>query len=128
MINIVLGYSQIPTQGIILILTKRVEGDIFLHLKEDLSNRYTRLVYNGYWFSPERKSLQRLIDDSQKNVTGTVKIKLFKGNVIVLGRKSQYSLYSEDLSTFEADSGDYNQRDAEGFIKVNSLRLRNKQK
>ena len=99
-----------------------------LHLKEDLSNRYTRLVYNGYWFSPERNSLQKLIDDSQKKVSGVVKIKLFKGNVIVLGRKSPYSLYSEDLSTFEADSGDYNQRDAEGFIKVNSLRLRNKQK
>ena len=99
-----------------------------LHLKEDLSNRYTRLVYNGYWFSPERVSLQKLINDSQKRVTGTVRVKLLKGNVIVLGRKSPYSIYSEDLSTFEADSGDYDQRDAEGFIKVNSLRLRNKQK
>ncbi len=99
-----------------------------LHLKEDLSNRYTRLIYNGYWFSPERKSLQKLIDDSQNKVTGVVKVKLFKGNVIVLGRKSKYSIYSEDLSTFEADSGDYDQRDADGFIKVISLRLRNKQK
>jgi len=99
-----------------------------LHLKEDLSNRYTRLVYNGYWFSPERESLQKLINDSQKRVTGTVRIKLFKGNIIILGRKSPYSIYSEDLSTFEADSGDYDQKDAEGFIKVNSLRLRNKQK
>ena len=87
-----------------------------------------RLIYKGYWFSPERKSLQKLIDDSQNKVTGVVKVKLFKGNVIVLGRKSKYSIYSEDLSTFEADSGDYDQRDAEGFIKVNSLRLRNKQK
>ena len=99
-----------------------------LHLKEDLANRYTRLIYNGYWFSPERESLQKLINDSQKRVTGTVKIKLLKGNVMVLGRKSPYSIYSEDLSTFETDSGDYDQRDAEGFIKVNSLRLRNRQK
>ena len=99
-----------------------------LHLKEDLTNRYTRLIYNGYWFSPERESLQKLINDSQKKVTGTVKIKILKGNVMVLGRKSPYSIYSEDLSTFETDSGDYDQRDAEGFIKVNSLRLRNKQK
>ena len=99
-----------------------------LHLKEDLTNRYTRLIYNGYWFSPERESLQKLINDSQKKVSGTVKIKLLKGNVMVLGRKSPYSIYSEDLSTFETDSGDYDQRDAEGFIKVNSLRLRNKQK
>ena len=99
-----------------------------LHLKEDISNRYARLIYNGYWFSPERESLQKLINDSQKRVTGTVKVKLFRGNVIILGRKSPYSIYSEDLSTFEADSGDYDQRDAEGFIKVNSLRLRNKQK
>ncbi len=99
-----------------------------LHLKEDLANRYTRLIYNGYWFSPERESLQQLINDSQKRVTGSVKVKVFKGNVIVLGRKSPYSIYSEDLSTFETDSGDYDQRDAEGFIKVNSLRLRNRQK
>ena len=99
-----------------------------LHLKEDFANRYTRLIYNGYWFSPERESLQKLINDSQKRVTGTVKVKILKGNVIILGRKSPYSIYSEDLSTFETDSGDYDQRDAEGFIKVNSLRLRNKQK
>ena len=99
-----------------------------LHLKEDLANRYTRLIYNGYWFSPERESLQKLINDSQKRVTGIVKIKILKGNVMVLGRKSPYSIYSEDLSTFETDSGDYDQRDAEGFIKVNSLRLRNRQK
>jgi len=99
-----------------------------LHLKEDLSNRYTRLIYNGYWFSPERESLQKLINDSQKRVTGTVRIKILKGNVMVLGRKSPFSIYSEDLSTFETDSGNYDQRDAEGFIKVNSLRLRNRQK
>tara|TARA_B100000579_G_C22804876_1_gene841926 strand:- start:5 stop:1207 length:1203 start_codon:yes stop_codon:yes gene_type:complete len=95
-----------------------------LHLKEDLCNRYSRLIYNGYWFSPERESIQNLIDESQKNVTGTVKIKLFKGNVIICGRKSNKSLYNEDLSTFEKDSGNYDQKDAEGFIKINSLRLR----
>lgn len=97
-----------------------------LHLKEDLANRYSRLIYNGYWFSPERESLQTIIDQSQKNVSGTVKIKLLKGNVIVCGRQSPYSLYSEDLSTFEKDSGSYDQKDAEGFIKINSLRLKNK--
>ncbi|MAR77994.1 MAG: argininosuccinate synthase [Gammaproteobacteria bacterium] len=97
-----------------------------LHLKEDLTNRYTKLIYNGYWFSPERESLQSLIDQSQKKVSGVVKLKLYKGNIIVMGRKSPNSLYSEDLSTFEKDSGDYNQKDAEGFIKVNSVRLRNR--
>ena len=95
-----------------------------LHLKEDLTNRYSRLIYNGYWFSPERESIQNLIDKSQVKVSGTVRVKLFKGNVIVEGRKSPNSLYSEDLSTFESDSGAYDQRDAEGFIKINSLRLK----
>ena len=95
-----------------------------LHLKEDLTNRYSRLIYNGYWFSPERESIQNLIDQTQAKVSGTVRVRLFKGNVIVEGRKSPNSLYSEDLSTFENDSGAYDQRDAEGFIKLNALRLR----
>ena len=99
-----------------------------LHLKEDLTNRYSRLIYNGYWFSPERESLQSLIDQSQKRVSGDVKLRLYKGNVIVEGRRSEYSLYSEDLSTFENDSGAYNQRDAEGFIKINALRLKTRKK
>ena len=99
-----------------------------LHLKEDLANKYSRLIYNGYWFSPEREALQDLINKSQNKVSGEVKIKLFKGNVIIEGRKSPYSLYSEDLSTFEKDSGTYNQKDAEGFIKINSLRLKIKKK
>ena len=98
-----------------------------LHLKEDLTNRYSRLIYNGYWFSPERESIQNLIDQSQAKVSGNVRVKLFKGNVIVEGRKSPNSLYSEDLSTFENDSGAYDQRDAEGFIKINSLRLKTRQ-
>ena len=99
-----------------------------LHLKEDIVNKYARLIYNGYWFSPEREALQKLIDDSQKNVSGTVRVKLLKGNVVILGRKSPYTLYSEAISTFENDSDDYNQKDAEGFIKVNSLRLKNRKK
>ena len=97
-----------------------------MHLKEDVMNKYARLIYNGYWFSPERLLLQNLIDNSQKNVNGVVRLKLSKGNVIVLGRNAPKSLYSQDLSTFENDSGDYNQQDAEGFIKINSLRLRKK--
>ena len=99
-----------------------------LHLKEDLTNRYSRLIYNGYWFSPERESIQNLIDQTQAKVSGTVRVRLFKGNVIVEGRKSPNSLYSEDLSTFENDSGAYDQRDAEGFIKINSLRLKTRHK
>ena len=99
-----------------------------LHLKEDLTNRYSRLIYNGYRFSPERESIQSLVDQSQERVSGVVKVKLYKGNVVVQGRKSPNSLYSEDLSTFENDSGTYDQRDAEGFIKINALRLKSKSK
>jgi argininosuccinate synthase len=94
-----------------------------MHLKEDLMPRYAELVYFGYWFSPEREMLQSLIDKSQENVTGTVRLKLYKGSVSVVGRKSPQSLYSMAHVTFEADSV-YNQRDAEGFIKLNALRLR----
>jgi argininosuccinate synthase len=94
------------------------------HLKDELMPRYASLVYNGYWWSPERKALQTLIDESQQSVNGTVKIKLYKGNVIVQGRKSENSLFSEEIATFEDDDGAYNQKDAEGFIKLNALRLR----
>ncbi|MEX2450646.1 MAG: argininosuccinate synthase [Rhodospirillales bacterium] len=93
------------------------------HLKDELMPRYAELIYNGFWFAPEREMLQAAIDESQKNVTGTVRLKLFKGNVIVTGRKSPNSLYDEATVTFEADQV-YNQRDAEGFIKLNALRLR----
>lgn len=93
------------------------------HLKDELMPRYAELIYNGFWFAPEREMLQAAIDESQKNVTGVVRLKLFKGNVIVTGRKSPNSLYDEDIATFEADQV-YNQRDAEGFIKLNALRLR----
>ena len=92
-------------------------------LKEELMPRYAELVYFGYWFSPEREMLQSLIDKSQENVTGTVRLKLYKGSASVVGRKSPHSLYSMQHVTFEANSV-YNQRDAEGFIKLNALRLR----
>ncbi|MGN9759441.1 argininosuccinate synthase [Streptomyces sp. SD31] len=93
------------------------------HLKDELMPRYAELIYNGYWFAPEREMLQALIDKSQERVTGTVRLKLYKGNVIVEGRKSPNSLYSEDLVTFEAGGG-YRQSDATGFIRLNALRLR----
>ncbi|MFO0389208.1 MAG: argininosuccinate synthase [Alphaproteobacteria bacterium] len=94
------------------------------HLKDDLMPRYAELIYNGYWWSPEREMLQALIDKSQENVTGTVRLKLFKGSVSVDGRKSPKSLYSEKMVTFEDDKGAYDQKDAAGFIKLNALRLR----
>jgi argininosuccinate synthase len=93
------------------------------HLKDELMPRFAELIYNGYWFSPEREMLQALIDRSQEHVTGTVRLKLYKGSVAVVGRKSPASLYSEDYATFEADTV-YDQKDAEGFIKLNALRLR----
>src|SRR5712672_2262418 len=93
------------------------------HLKDELMPRYAELVYNGFWFAPEREMLQALIDKSQQNVSGTVRLKLFKGSVAVVGRKSDKSLYRQDYVTFEADQV-YNQQDAEGFIKLNALRLR----
>jgi argininosuccinate synthase len=85
--------------------------------------RYAELIYNGFWFSPEREMIQRLIDESQRNVTGTVRLKLYRGSVRVVGRKSPVSLYSQAHVTFEADQV-YDQHDAEGFIKLNALRLR----
>jgi len=94
------------------------------HLKDELAPRYAELVYNGLWFSPEREMLQAAIDHSQAHVTGTVRLKLYKGNAWVVGRKSPYSLYSEKVVTFEDDAGAYDQMDAEGFIKLNALRLR----
>ncbi|WP_150524138.1 argininosuccinate synthase [Roseibium sediminis] len=94
------------------------------HLKDELMPRYAELIYNGFWFSPEREMLQALIDKSQEFVTGTVRLKLYKGNVMVVGRASPYSLYAEELVTFEDDHGAYDQKDAAGFIKLNALRLR----
>jgi argininosuccinate synthase len=94
------------------------------HLKDELMPRYAELIYNGFWFAPERLMLQAAIDRSQEDVEGTVRLKLYKGNVIVSGRKSRKSLYRNDLVTFEDDRGAYDQKDAEGFIRLNALRLR----
>jgi len=114
--------------GTILFQARRAMESLTLdrgaqHLKDELMPRYAELVYNGFWFAPEREMLQAAIDAASQRVTGTVRLKLYKGNVIVTGRKSPNSLYREDIATFEADSV-YNQRDAEGFIKLNALRLR----
>jgi argininosuccinate synthase len=96
-----------------------------LALKDDLMPRYARLIYNGYWFSPERKLLQVLIDDSQKTVNGTVRLKLYKGTMMCVGRESKTdSLFDMKISTFDDDGGAYNQADAAGFIKLNALRMR----
>ena len=94
------------------------------HLKDELMPRYASLVYNGYWWSPERLALQTLIDYSQQHVNGKIRIKLYKGNVIVVGRESNDSLFDEAIATFEDDAGAYNQADAAGFIKLNALRMR----
>jgi len=94
-----------------------------LHLKDEMMPRYAALIYNGFWYSPEREMIQKLIDESQKHVTGSVRLKLYRGGVRVVGRKSPYSLYSQAHVTFEADQV-YDQFDAEGFIKLNALRLR----
>jgi argininosuccinate synthase len=93
------------------------------HLKDELMPRYAELIYNGFWFAPERRMLQALIDQSQENVTGRVRLKLYKGTAQVVGRRSPRSLYDESLATFEQDTV-YDQRDAEGFIKLNALRLK----
>ena len=95
------------------------------HLKDELMPKYAELIYNGFWFSSERIALQKLIDQTQENVSGEVRIKVFKGNVIILGRKSKNSLYDNSLVSFD-EKGDYNQKDAEGFIKINSVRFKNK--
>jgi argininosuccinate synthase len=95
-----------------------------LALKDDLMPRYARMVYNGYWFSPERRLLQKLIDESQQNVNGTVRVKLYKGTALVSGRASADSLFDASIATFEDDKGAYNQADAAGFIRLNALRLR----
>lgn len=94
------------------------------HLKDSVMPKYAELVYNGYWWSPERKALQALIDETQHYVNGVVRVKLYKGNVIVVGRKSDDSLFDEKIATFEDDGGSYDQKDAAGFIKLNALRLR----
>ena len=114
--------------GTVLLHARRAVESLTLdressHLKDELMPKYAKLIYNGFWFSPERKMIQSAIDESQKYVNGTARLKLFKGNVITVGRKSENSLYSPAHATFEADTV-YDQLDAEGFIKLNALRLR----
>jgi argininosuccinate synthase len=94
------------------------------HLKDELMPRYASMIYNGYWWSPERKMLQQMIDASQAHVNGHVRLKLYKGNVMVVGRKSDQSLFDPRIATFEDDAGAYNQKDAEGFIRLNALRVK----
>jgi argininosuccinate synthase len=115
--------------GTILIVAHRAIESITLdrgagHLKDEFMPRYAELIYNGFWFSPERLMLQAMIDKSQEDVEGTVRLKLYKGNVMVTGRKSKKTLYSDALVTFEDDRGAYDQKDAAGFIRLNALRLR----
>ena len=121
------GVYETPGGTVLLEARRAVESLCLdrgaMHLKDELMPRYAELVYNGFWFSPEREMLQAAIDQSQKRVTGTARVKLFKGSVRTVGRKSPMSLYNTELVTFEADTV-YNQRDAEGFIKLNALRLR----
>lgn len=121
------GVYETPGGTLLLAARRAIEsltldrGEI--HLKDDLMPRYSELLYNGFWWSPEREMLQKAIDATQGRVTGTVRLKLYKGNVTVLGRKSPFSLYKQDIVTFEEDTV-YDQRDAEGFIRLNALRLR----
>ena len=114
--------------GTILLIARRAIESITLdkgsaHLKDEIMPKYAELIYNGYWFSPERKLLQSLIDESQKKVSGEVKLKIYKGNVSIIGRRSKDSLYSKEIATFDEDTI-YDQNDAKGFIKLNALRLK----
>ena len=115
--------------GTILLKSHRAIESITLdreaaHLKDEMMPRYAKVIYNGFWWSEERKMMQAMIDASQEFVTGTVRLKLYKGNVIVVGRQSPYSLFDSSIATFEDDAGAYDQKDAAGFIKLNALRMR----
>src|SRR3954467_2500808 len=122
------GMYETPGGAILLAAHRGIESITLdrgaAHLKDELMPKYAELVYNGFWFAPEREMLQAAIDFSQKHVTGQVRLKLYKGNVIVIGRESKYSLYDQDLVTFEEGAVAYDHRDAAGFIKLNALRLR----
>jgi argininosuccinate synthase len=122
------GVYETPGGTILLAAHRGIESITLdrgaMHLKDELMPRYASLIYNGFWFSPEREMLQAAIDHSQALVTGRVRVKLYKGNVAVTGRESPYSLYDQDLVTFEEGAVAYDHRDAAGFIKLNALRLR----
>jgi len=122
------GIYETPGGTILLAAHRGIESITLdagaMHLKDEIMPRYAKLIYNGFWFSPEREMLQALIDKSQEHVAGTVRMKLYKGNATVIGRESPLSLYDQDLVTFEEGTGGYDQRDAAGFIRLNALRLR----
>jgi argininosuccinate synthase len=122
------GVYETPGGTILLAAHRGIESITLdpgaMHLKDALMPRYASIIYNGFWFSPEREMLQALIDKSQEHVTGTVRMKLYKGNATVIGRSSAHALYDQDLVTFEEGSTSYDQRDAAGFIRLNALRLR----
>ena len=122
------GVYETPGGTILLAAHRGIESITLdreaAHLKDSLMPRYAELIYNGFWFSPERRMLQALIDESQNSVTGRVRLKLYKGNASVIGRECPNSLYSMEVVTFEDDQGAYDQFDAQGFIKLNALRLR----
>jgi argininosuccinate synthase len=122
------GCYETPGGSILLRAHRAIESITLdrevAHLKDELMPRYAKLIYNGYWWSPERHALQAAIDQTQSVVNGDVRVSLYKGNVTVTGRRSSDSLFDENIATFEADGGAYDQADAEGFIKLNALRLR----
>ena len=122
------GVYETPGGTILLAAHRGIESITLdggaMHLKDELMPKYASLIYNGFWFAPEREMLQAAIDKSQEHVEGEVTLKLYKGNVMVIGRESPKSLYSDKLVTFEDDQGAYDQKDAAGFIKLNALRLR----
>ena len=122
------GLYETPGGTILLAAHRGIESITLdrgeAHLKDELMPKYAELIYNGFWFAPEREMLQAAIDHSQEKVSGTVRLKLYKGNASVVGRKSPNSLYSERHVTFEDDAGAYDQKDAAGFIKLNALRLK----
>lgn len=127
------GCYETPGGSIILSARRAIESITLdrevAHLKTELMPKYANFIYNGFWFSPERENLQNFIDSTQKNVNGFVKLSLYKGNIIIQGRKSEKnSLYNAKLATFDDDKGGYDHKDAEGFIALNALRLKNRPK
>ena len=122
------GCYETPAGTVLLKAHRAIESITLdreaMHLKDELMPKYAKLIYNGYWWSAERSMLQAAIDETQKVVNGEVRLKLYKGNVVVVGRQSDDSLFDEAIATFEDDAGAYDQKDAEGFIKLNALRLR----
>lgn len=121
------GVYETPGGTILRVAHQAVESITMdrevMHIRDGMIPRYADLIYNGYWFSPEREMMQTLIDKSQENVTGTARLKLYKGNCVTVGRKSDFSLFNPEYATFEGEDV-YNQADAEGFIRLNALRLR----